>query len=133
MSPPQWVLGLLWIWTTEHTIAYHYVMDSLTHSDDPLEREIAALEVAIINDNGDIAELEEILAQKRRNVQMLTVEVRVLKRAASLRPIVRAAEVQAPVPPPEAAPAAGSRTGRFKNLVAQIRTSDPRLPAYTGG
>ena len=104
-------------------------MDNIAQSGDPLEREIAALEVAIINDNADIAELEATLVQKRQNIQILAVEVRVLKRAASLRPITRVAEVQTPVP----APAPEAHTGRFKNVVAQIRTSDPRLTAYPGG
>ena len=106
-------------------------MDNITQSDDPLEREIAALEVAITNDNADIAELEGILAQKQQNVQMLAVEIRALKRAASLRPVARPAEAPAPVAAP--APATESYTGRFRNVVAQIRTSDPRLAAFTGG
>jgi uncharacterized coiled-coil protein SlyX len=61
-------------------------MDTLTPIDDPLEREISAIEAAITNDNADIAELEGLLAAKRQNIQMLSVELRALKRAASLRP-----------------------------------------------
>lgn len=107
-------------------------MDKITQSDDPLEREIAALETAIANDNADVAELEGLLVQKRTNLQMLTVEVRALKRAASLRPVAQA-PVEAPAPVPVPVPAPESLTGRFRNVVAQIRTSDPRLAALPGG
>ncbi len=119
-------------------------MDKITHSDDPLEKEIAALEMAISNDNADIAELEALLVQKRQNLQMLTVEIRALKRAASLRPVAAArVEVAAPAPVavPSAAPAPApapvqateSHAARFRNVVAQIRTTDPRLSAIPGG
>ncbi len=61
-------------------------MDTLTPIDDPLECEISAIEAAISNDNADIAELEALLVAKRKNLQTLSVELRALKRAASLRP-----------------------------------------------
>jgi len=62
----------------------------MTQSDDPLDVEIAALEAAMSQDNVDIAELEVLLAQKRQNLQTLSVEIRALKRAASLRPAAAA-------------------------------------------
>ena len=110
-------------------IAYVAVMDSIIRSEDPLEFEIASLETAIANDIADVAELEALLVQKRQNLHMLSVEARTLKRAAFLRPLMPAAEVPAPIPlsQPE------SKTGRFRNVVAQIRTSDPRLAVWPGG
>jgi uncharacterized coiled-coil protein SlyX len=95
-------------------------------------REIAALELAIAKDNAYVTELEGMLVQKRHDVQVVSVEVRILKHAASLRPIVQAAEIQVPVPP-AATPAAEAQPGRFRNIVAQIRTSDPRLSHFPGG
>ena len=80
-----------------------------------------ALETAIGNDNADVAELEGILVQRRQSLQLLSVEVEALKRAAALRPMAPVADgaAHAAVSTPEL------KSGRFKNVVAQIRTSDP--------
>lgn len=108
-------------------------MDKITRSDDPLEQEIAILESAIANENADFAELEGLLVQKQHDLQMLSVEVRTLKRAASLRPIAKAAEIPAPALVPTLVPVPESHARRFRNVVAQIRTTDPRLAALPGG
>ncbi len=115
-------------------------MDKIIASNDPLEQEIAAVEATIVNDNAEVAELEGLLAQKKHGLQLLAVEVRALKRAASLRPITPAAEVRVLAPAAEVrvlapAPIAAPepQPGRFRNMVAQIRTSDPRLAVLPGG
>ena len=62
-------------------------MDSPTTSDDPLDRAIASIEAAIKDGDLEISDIEARLTQKRQNLRMLTVEVKALKRAASLRPV----------------------------------------------
>lgn len=128
-------------------------MDANKTSNDPLDIEIAALETAISQDNADIAELESLLVQKRQSVQMLSVEVKALKRAASLRPATvtqdNPAPVQAPVavpvqiqplaavpaaaPPAPAASAEPPAPTRLRSVFGQIRTNDPRLASLPGG
>lgn len=125
-------------------------MDTLTPIDDPLEREISAIEAAISNDNADIAELESLLVAKRQNLQTLSVELRALKRAASLRPASMSSKLpspmssMAPLPPmptltqaapqpiqapPRPAPEANTQprfrpAGRPTELRPMTRTSD---------
>jgi len=103
-------------------------MDTFTSQEDPLDQEIAAKEAAIAKDQATIAEAEDHLLEMKRSLEILSVEVKALKRAASLRPstFARAAvptndgSLAAPqAGPAGAGPAGGS--GRFRDVVDQIR------------
>ncbi len=98
-------------------------------SNDPLLQEIASLEIAINHDTADIAELEGLLAKKNQNIQMLLIEIRALKKAASLRPTA-AVKTEAPAPAPTPAP--GPKLGGLRGVVGPIRSSESRFVPIGG-
>jgi hypothetical protein len=117
---------------------YSFDMNTSARPGDPLELEIASLEAAMVKSNAEIAEVEALLAKKRQSLEVLSVEIRTLKRAATLRPIRPVAQGAGEPPPVSVASlppesASVSSAGRFRNVVAQIRTSDPGSPALPGG
>ncbi len=61
-------------------------MDSSSQPADPLDLEIASTEEAIRGGAMEIAEIESRLAEKRLDREKLAIEVRIMKRAAELRP-----------------------------------------------
>jgi hypothetical protein len=61
-------------------------MDTPSQPVDPLDQEIASTEEAIRNSAMEIAEIESRLAEKRLDREKLAMEVRIMKRAAELRP-----------------------------------------------
>ena len=71
----------------ERATCYYLQMDTLSSSDDPLDRAIASIEAAIEHGGREISDIEARLTQKRQSLQLLTVEIKALKRAASLRPV----------------------------------------------
>lgn len=87
-------------------------MDTFTPVDDALGKEIAAIEAAIANENADVKELEELLSQKRQNIQMLAIELKALRRAASLRPVAGTGSYAAP---PSASAASSSATNSISS------------------
>lgn len=107
-------------------------MDTFSSSDDPLDREIASKEAEIAKAQATIAEAESQIKAMRQEVDLLSIEVRALRRAATLRPSSGAAAPQhqpmarpmalapEPVPPP---PIQQTPSGRFRDVVDQIRAS----------
>ncbi len=99
---------------------------------DALDREIAGLDATASQTDLAIAALEETLVSKRRGLDTLHVEVRALRRAASLRPIAPPKDI--PVSTEIEQPAlAANLPPRARGLFGQIRTNDPRLPVLPGG
>ena len=104
-------------------------MEIYRSSNDPLLQEIASLEIAITHDTADIAELEGLLAKKNQNIQMLLIEIRALKKAASLRPTTTA-KVESPAPEPASAP--GPKLGGLRGVVGPLRGSESRFVPFGG-
>ena len=108
-------------------------MDTFTSSADLLDQEIAAREADVANSQASIAEAESQLLSMKQSLEILAVEVRILKRAASLRPATgsqsTAGHVAPQMPsvtrsftqPTEAPAAAAPQVGRFRDVVDQIR------------
>ena len=108
-------------------------MDTFTSSADLLDQEIAAKEADVTNSQASIAEAESQLLSMKQTLEILAVEVRILKRAASLRPATGSQStvnsVAAPPPaalrtfaqPTEAPAPAAPQVGRFREVVDQIR------------
>lgn len=99
---------------------------------DPLDREIEGMEAIASQTDLAIAAFDEALAEKRRTLDTLQIEVKALRRAASLRPVAEPKDV-APVPEVEQPAIAANLPPRGRGLFGQIRTNDPRLPVLPGG
>lgn len=107
-------------------------MDTFASSDDPLDREIATKEAEIAKAQATIAEAESQIKAMKQEAELLSIEVRALRRAASLRPSTGAAMAPAqptvrpvalapePVAPP---PIQQTPSGRFRDVVDQIRAN----------
>jgi hypothetical protein len=102
--------------------SFMFIMETFASPDDPLMQEIASLERAIVHDNADIAELESLLVQKKQNIQMLSVEMRALKRASALRPI---SVVKGSNPDP------ATQVEASKGIVAPLRGNENRTGIKT--
>lgn len=69
-------------------------MDSITPNLDALDREIASTELAIRTGQQELEEIEKAMAERKKKVEGLQLEVNILKRAASLRPAASLSPVQ---------------------------------------
>lgn len=106
-------------------------MDNFSTSEDPLDQEIAAKDAEIASAQSAIAEAEARISKLKQDMELLAIEVRALKRAASLRPAMgtAAAPPQRQAPPPvqpqsmqdPLVPPASA--GRFRDVVDQIRAN----------
>jgi hypothetical protein len=108
-------------------------MDTFTSSADPLDQEIAAKDADVARSQASISDVESQLLSMKHALEVLTVEVKTLKRAAGLRPATGSHSVvsQVAAPPsvaprsfaqPVEAPApAAQQAGRFRDVVDQIR------------
>ena len=104
------------------------VMETFTPSEDPLTLEITSLEAAIAHDSADIAEPEDLLVQKKQNIQILSVEMKALRRASSLRPAF-AAKTEAPSPAQTPHVQPQPHPGGLRGLVGPLRGGDARAKA----
>jgi len=105
-------------------------MDIIQSAVDPLDQEIALKEADNARIQANIDEAERQLAKLKQEMEYLAIELKTLKRAASLRP--QAANnppaptrpAFAPVEPPQPTvtqPSAAPQAGRFRDVVDQIR------------
>ena len=106
-------------------------METFISSDDPLDQEIAAREADAARGQASISEAESHLLKLKLDLEILTVEVRTLKRAAGLRPSTTSRVAVSPAavspaaprpyaPPHDIAPPT-PQVGRFRDVVDQIR------------
>lgn len=108
-------------------------MDTFISSADPLDQEIAAKEADVARSQASIADAESQLLSMKQSLEILAVEVRILKRAAALRPASGSQSMashvipsQAAAPrtfaqPTEAPAPVAPQVGRFRDVVDQIR------------
>jgi peptidoglycan hydrolase CwlO-like protein len=111
-------------------------MDNFLTSEDPLDLEIAAKDAEIAKAQSGIAEAEAQIAKLKQDLELMSIEVRALKRAASLRPAMgTAAAAPRQAPPPQQQPqpqpmqsmqdplVPPASAGRFRDVVDQIRAN----------
>jgi len=103
-------------------------MDILTPSEDLLDQEIASKEADAARSQAKIAEAEAHVLKMKQDFEVTSLEVKILKRAASLRPatgsLATGSMTAAPRPvstPTESVSAAAPPAGRFRDVVDQIR------------
>ncbi len=106
-------------------------METFTSSDDPLDQEIAAREADVARGQASISEAESHLLKLKQDLEIVTVEVRTLRRASKLRPsttsygVATPADASPPGPRAQASPIAIAPPGPRP----QASTNDIAPPA----